>query len=88
MMPVRCYTCNDVIAHKSEAYDKLIHSGKKGKEVFDALGIDRMCCRRMFLGYVNLYDDLIKYPNKDVVLDEGGTVLKREAEQTRRISCD
>ena len=48
----------------------------------------RMCCRRMELGYVDLTRDQMQYPNEDLALDEAGTVLKRRVGHTRIVSCD
>jgi DNA-directed RNA polymerase I, II, and III subunit RPABC5 len=83
IIPIRCFTCNKVIADKWEYYVKrceeleeinrkasLSHetNNKKSelkyfeknfkKEILDELGLNRMCCRRMFLGHVDLIDHI------------------------------
>lgn len=88
MFPIRCYTCNAVVADRHEAYERILHDGGAVLDAFQRLGIARMCCRRMFLGYVNITNDLINYPNVDLPLDEGGTVLYRKVNMTRCVSCD
>ena len=63
--PIRCFTCNKVIAQYEETYNKLIDSGSSTKEALDTIGMTRYCCRRMFLGYVNIIDKLLLLP-KDI----------------------
>ena len=72
MLPVRCYTCNDVIAHKHREFEMRKMNGEKEKNIFKDLFIDRMCCRRMFLGYVDLMSDLKQFSNKDMQVDAVG----------------
>ena len=89
MLPVRCYTCNSVVAHMHDEYERrTAHQGEPAGEVLDALHVRRLCCRRMFLGYVNLLRDQIKFGNVDMTLDRGGTVLKRHVAFERCVSCD
>ena len=88
MFPVRCYTCNVVLAQHHPEYSSALARGRHPGETLDALGVKRMCCRRMFLSYVDLYSEQIKYPNTDMVLDEGGSVLRRLCKHERTASCD
>lgn len=59
--PVRCFTCGAVIGHLYESYKKL-EKEKTPDVALDELGINRYCCRRMFLSHVNIVDTLVKYP--------------------------
>ena len=72
IIPVRCFTCNKVIAHLYEDYIKLTKERKEQNElqetdktaeceVLDELKLKRYCCRRMFLGHVDLIDKLLQY---------------------------
>ena len=63
--PIRCFTCGSVIGHLYKPYLELIKQGKSKKESLDELGIDKYCCRRMFISYVNIMDDIIKYDRKE-----------------------
>ena len=87
MFPVRCYTCNTVIAHLHPAYVAAQRSEGNLAEALRALGVQRMCCRRMFLGYVDLTADQLEHGNVDVSLDEGGTVLRRLSVQAHDAPC-
>ena len=90
MMPVRCYTCNAVVAHLWEAYEsqRQAQDTQATGSLLDDLGVRRMCCRRMFLGHVDLTKEHILHPNKDVVLDDSGTHLRRKVHFERTISCE
>ncbi|OUU49686.1 MAG: hypothetical protein CBC12_07180 [Candidatus Puniceispirillum sp. TMED52] len=87
MFPIRCYTCNTVLAGVHRDYENFIHANGTTLDAFKHLNIERMCCRRMFLGYVNITEDLINYPAVDQPLDEAGTVLCRKVKITRTLSC-
>ena len=64
--PVRCFTCSKVIGRYEEKYQELLDSGLEPKLALNAIGMTRYCCRRMFLGYVNIIDKLLLFP-KDIV---------------------
>lgn len=54
IIPIRCFTCNKVIASKYQAYLDLLTSGMSEKDALDKLGFDRYCCRRMIISHVDL----------------------------------
>ena len=81
IIPIRCFTCNKVIAHLWEEYldliqkeytDENIRDNPKKRfvsveeltkktvegKILDNLGINRYCCRRMFLSHVDLCDKI------------------------------
>ena len=88
LFPVRCYTCNAVLAHLHPAYERGVLDGRSPRDLLDEAGVARMCCRRMFLGYVDLISTQKQYGNVDVVLDDSGTVLQRHARAVRTVTCD
>ena len=53
LIPVRCWSCGKVIAHKYEEYQNALAEGKDAGEVLDDLGFNLYCCRRMFVGPVS-----------------------------------
>lgn len=61
MIPIRCYTCNKVVANKLEPYNDFIKQGISTKDALDKLKLDRYCCRRMIMGHVEIADKLLKY---------------------------
>ncbi len=68
MIPVRCFTCGKVIGGEWESYKTRISGGEDPGKVLTDLGINRVCCRRMFVshpfdqetGYEPI-DETIKY---------------------------
>ena len=62
-LPVRCFTCGKVIGIYEEKFEKMLSEGIEMKEIFKSLRLERYCCRRMFLGYVNIVDQLLPFSN-------------------------
>jgi DNA-directed RNA polymerase subunit N len=56
IIPIRCWSCGKPIAHLWEKYKERTEKGENKKAVLDDLGVDRYCCRAMFLGQVDLID--------------------------------
>jgi DNA-directed RNA polymerase I, II, and III subunit RPABC5 len=70
MIPVRCFSCNKIIANKWEPYQSYLSNGKSAKEALDILGLKRYCCRRMILCHVDLIDKLLIYDEATENTDE------------------
>ncbi len=64
IIPIRCYTCGKPISASWEEYQKRTGNGEEPKKVLDELGMDRYCCRRMFLSHSELIDELLKFGPK------------------------
>jgi len=62
MVPVRCWSCGKPVADKWDDFAERTRAGEDAGKVLDELGIDRYCCRRMFLANVDLIDEVISYP--------------------------
>jgi DNA-directed RNA polymerase subunit N len=60
LIPVRCFTCGNVISDVWEEYKERAKSEPPGK-VLDDLGIESYCCRRMLLTHVEIVDVLRRY---------------------------
>ena len=61
MIPVRCWSCGKVIAHVYEQYKEAIETGKDSDNALDDLGMERYCCRRMFVGHVDLVAEIAPF---------------------------
>lgn len=61
LIPVRCMSCGKPIAHLWEEYKERIAKGEKPKEVLDALGLERYCCRTIFLTHEDFIDLVSKF---------------------------
>jgi len=62
MIPVRCFTCGNVIG---EHWDEFSRRARDGDEdpatVLDELGVERHCCRRMMVSHKDLVDVVAPY---------------------------
>ena len=56
IIPIRCLSCGKPVGHLYEEYKERLDKGESAKKVLDVLGLDRYCCRGLFLGHVNLID--------------------------------
>ncbi|MEK6820307.1 MAG: DNA-directed RNA polymerase subunit N [Nanoarchaeota archaeon] len=61
IIPVRCFSCGKPIAHLWEKYQGKIKAGEEPGKVLDELGLERYCCRAMFLGQVDLIKEVSKF---------------------------
>jgi len=61
IIPIRCWSCGKPIAHLWEKYKEKTEKGENPKEVMDELGLERYCCRGMFLGQVDLIDTIAQF---------------------------
>jgi DNA-directed RNA polymerase subunit N len=72
IIPVRCFTCGKIISQEYEEFKKRYQAYREAileektpketpKEILDALGIDRYCCRRMIISHVDLLQDAAPY---------------------------
>jgi DNA-directed RNA polymerase subunit N len=68
MIPVRCFTCGKVIGGDWETYKSRVSGGDDSALVLTELGINRVCCRRMFVSHpydkdtnMESIDEAIKY---------------------------
>ena len=56
IIPIRCFSCGKPIGHLYEEYKERLEKGEPAKKVLDVLGVERYCCRGVFLGHVELID--------------------------------
>jgi DNA-directed RNA polymerase subunit N len=61
IIPIRCFSCGKPIAHLWKKYKEEIAAGKEPAKVLAELGLDRFCCRAMFLGQVDLIQEVGKF---------------------------
>ena len=56
IIPVRCFSCGKPVAHLHEKYVEKVAKGGNPEKVMNDLGLERYCCRALFLGHVDLID--------------------------------
>jgi DNA-directed RNA polymerase subunit N len=61
LVPVRCFTCGNLVADRFEDYQNKVKSGEEPAKVLDSLGIERYCCRRMLLTTVETIQQVIPF---------------------------
>ncbi|MCD6371359.1 MAG: DNA-directed RNA polymerase subunit N [Candidatus Aenigmarchaeota archaeon] len=61
IIPIRCFSCGKPIGHLWEKYKEKVSKGAEPKKVLDELGLKRYCCRQVFLGHVDLIDEIAKF---------------------------
>jgi len=49
IIPIRCMTCGKPVGHLWETYQAEVKKGRQPKTVLDKLGLERYCCRSLFL---------------------------------------
>ena len=55
---VRCFSCGKVIGDKWEEFEERVEDGEEKKEVLDDLGLEKYCCRTVFLTNVDMIDEV------------------------------
>jgi DNA-directed RNA polymerase subunit N len=61
IIPIRCFSCGKPIAHLWEEFDQRVKKGEDKKKILDELGLERMCCRSIFLGQVDNLELINKF---------------------------
>jgi DNA-directed RNA polymerase subunit N len=61
LIPVRCFTCGNLIADKFKDYQNRVKGGEDPAKVLDSLGIKRYCCRAMMLTSVETIHQVIPF---------------------------
>ena len=61
LIPVRCFSCGKPIGHLWEDYKEKTGKGEGPDKVLDKLGVERYCCRRMFISQMDTIDEVMQY---------------------------
>ncbi len=61
IIPVRCMTCGKPVGQHWEEFKQRTGKGEDPKKVMDALGIERYCCRSLFLTHVDMTDRIGRF---------------------------
>jgi len=61
LVPVRCFTCGNLVADKFEEYQNRVKAGEEPAKILDSLGIERYCCRRMLLTTVETIQQVLPF---------------------------
>jgi DNA-directed RNA polymerase subunit N len=58
LIPVRCWSCGKVVAHLYDQFKNAVDTGDDPSKVLDDIGLERYCCRRMYVGHIELIDEV------------------------------
>ena len=61
IIPIRCFSCGKPIGHLWQKFKERVAKGEDPKKVLDDLGLERYCCRAVFLGHVDLLELTSKF---------------------------
>jgi DNA-directed RNA polymerase subunit N len=61
MIPIRCFTCGNLIGDKFSDFETKVKSGEDPGKVLDDLGLKRYCCRRMLISSVDVIDQVLPF---------------------------
>ena len=61
MIPIRCFTCGNLIGDKFTAFQSRVGAGENPADVLDSLGLKRYCCRRMLISSVDVIDQVLPF---------------------------
>lgn len=61
IIPLRCFSCGKPIGHSWEDFKARVEKGEDRKKVLDELGLERYCCRAIFLGHVDLIETVAEF---------------------------
>lgn len=62
IIPVRCFSCGKPLGHLWEEFKKRTQEdGENKKKVLEELGLERMCCRSVFLGQTDTIEIISEF---------------------------
>jgi DNA-directed RNA polymerase subunit N len=57
-IPVRCLSCGKVIGDRYDEFQDRTENGEDAGEVLDDLGLEKYCCRTVFLTHVDNIEEV------------------------------
>lgn len=54
-------SCGKPVAQHWEVFKERVQKGEDRKKILDNLGLERYCCRALFMGHVDLIDTAAKF---------------------------
>ena len=61
IIPVRCFSCGKPIGQLWEEFKTRLAQGENPKKILDEIGLERYCCRSIFLGQEDLIELIGKF---------------------------
>ena len=77
LIPIRCFTCGRITGNKWELYTQKQKEGKTNNEIFIEMNIKKYCCKRMFLGHIDLIEKVLQYEEAHPEHGDGLVLTKK-----------
>jgi len=61
IIPIRCFSCGKPIAHLWAEFKERTSKGEDAGKVLDELGIERYCCRAVFISHFDSLELVSKF---------------------------
>jgi len=61
IIPIVCFSCGKPVAHLYEDFKERTSKGEHPKKVMDELGLERYCCRALFMGQIDMLDIIARF---------------------------
>jgi DNA-directed RNA polymerase subunit N len=61
MIPIRCFTCGNLIGDKFASFQSRVKEGEDPAKVLDDLELRRYCCRSMLISSVDVIDQVLPF---------------------------
>ena len=61
IIPVRCISCGKPVGQLWEEFKERRENGEDKKEILDDLGLERYCCRSLFMTHTDLLPKVSKF---------------------------
>ena len=61
IIPIRCFSCGKPVAQYWDEFKERVAEGESKKKVLDELGLERFCCRSVFLGQEDYIELISKF---------------------------
>ncbi len=61
IIPIRCISCGKPVGGLYEKFKQRTTNGENPAKVMDELGLERYCCRALFLTHVNVLGKIGKF---------------------------
>lgn len=61
IVPVRCFTCGKPVGGLWARFKERTEKGENRAKVMDDLGLERYCCRALFMTHVDVLEKVAKY---------------------------
>ncbi|MBI4173534.1 MAG: DNA-directed RNA polymerase subunit N [Candidatus Aenigmarchaeota archaeon] len=61
IIPIRCFTCGKPVGHLWEKFNEEVANGRSRKDSMDRLGLERYCCRSLFLTHVDMLAKIARF---------------------------